>query len=222
LANFKPTKNRAIWSKNSPIAFTDRFPVIEEWIKHCSNSHDECRHYRSPASLPTRLIYIPSHSSFCPRLVETVDLTSMETRYTTLSYRWGDGSNNPLRTLRSNLESFKDEIPLKSLPKTFLDAMSISRGLGIQYIWIDSLCIVQDSRDDWSYEAARMCDVYEGSYLSIAATDAPNADGGCFLESLTSGIHIRHPMENSRALQIRVPGADPDDIAYSTLLKRGW
>lgn len=66
------------------------------------------------------------------------------------------------------------------MPKTFQDAVAITRSLGVQYLWIDSLCILQDSREDWETEAANMKRVYAGCYAMISANASPNAHGGCF------------------------------------------
>jgi hypothetical protein len=74
------------------------------------------------------------------------------------------------------------EIPHCHLTKTFQDAIAIARSLGIAYLWIDSLCIIQDDAEDWDKESRRMCDVYGGSSLNIAATAAPDGSYGCYRE----------------------------------------
>ncbi|PQE11538.1 heterokaryon incompatibility protein [Rutstroemia sp. NJR-2017a BVV2] len=60
------------------------------------------------------------------------------------------------------------------------DAVKIARSLGIFYIWIDSLCIIQDSDEDWKAEAAKMGDVYAGAACTIASTGSPSSEGGCY------------------------------------------
>jgi hypothetical protein len=74
------------------------------------------------------------------------------------------------------------EIRLSSLPKTFQDAVLITRKLDVRYLWIDSLCIVQDSTADWQKESAVMEAIYRNGYLNISARGAPNATVGCFFE----------------------------------------
>jgi hypothetical protein len=71
-------------------------------------------------------------------------------------------------------------IQMAAMPKTYRDAIQITRKLGIQYIWIDSLCILQDDPKDWEQEAARMASVYEGAQVTIAAAWGKNGDSGCF------------------------------------------
>ncbi|KAH7126591.1 heterokaryon incompatibility protein-domain-containing protein, partial [Dendryphion nanum] len=73
-----------------------------------------------------------------------------------------------------NLQSHLDSIPWEQIPSTFRWAIEFTRSMGIKYIWIDSLCIVQDDELDWACESAKMCDVYSWSYLTIATTSSPN------------------------------------------------
>ena len=70
------------------------------------------------------------------------------------------------------------------LPKTFLDAVKFSRYLGIRYLWIDSLCIIQDDDEDWNREAALMVQIFQNSTITIAATASDGADSGLFRTSI--------------------------------------
>ncbi|KAK1524235.1 uncharacterized protein CCOS01_09322 [Colletotrichum costaricense] len=72
---------------------------------------------------------------------------------------------------------------MTSLSKTFQDAVLVTRRLGIKYIWIDSLCIIQDSKLDWETESVKMAEVYSNAYLTIAATQSRNGDGGLFVNT---------------------------------------
>ena len=78
-------------------------------------------------------------------------------------------------TTKANLESHKITIPFLALPATFADAVWFTLGLGIQYIWIDSLCIVQDDTQDWLDESKWMGHVYYNAYIVFAA----NVDTTC-------------------------------------------
>lgn len=102
--------------------------------------------------------------------------------YTALSYCWGSAqkSDRPYLTTTKTLEKHLSEIPLDILPKTLRDAVLLTRAVGIRYLWIDSLCIIQDSNDDWEKEAATMGTVYARARLVIAATIGRDADAGLF------------------------------------------
>jgi hypothetical protein len=86
----------------------------------------------------------------------------------------------PIRLLQQNLESFRSNIPWDSLPLTFREAVFAVQNLGITYLRIDALCIIQYSEDDWASEAAMMVDVYANCYLNISADALTNATGGLF------------------------------------------
>jgi hypothetical protein len=83
--------------------------------------------------------------------------------------------------LESNIDQFAISIPFSSLPKSFREAIEFTRNLGVGYLWIDALCIIQDSQEDWLHEALLMSSVYSNSYLNIAATSSKNGNGGLFV-----------------------------------------
>jgi Heterokaryon incompatibility protein (HET) len=143
-------------------------------------------------------------------------------RYTTLSHCWGGGL--PLRTLDSNLHSYGKRIPTRSIPQTFKDAIAITQSLGIQYLWIDALCIVQNSQEEWEQEAAKMKDVYSGSNLNIAASDAPGSESGCFpvISSTVRFLNVIDPHDDSE-LMVRLQVGDTRHLTKETnLSSRGW
>lgn len=151
----------------------DVLDIANEWIEACDTSHEMCVPRKS-GSLPTRLISVCGEAI---HLVSTETWTSSPP-YATLSYCWGD--LDFLTTTSSVLEEFLIKIPVERLPQTFKDAIQIVRALKIGYIWIDSLCIVQDSDVDWRKESSRMSEVYGNSYINIAASSALNPGEGCF------------------------------------------
>lgn len=152
--------------------------LIQAWIATCTEDHSCCTGAAdSLTRLPTRVLDVQSEES--PRLVITH--SSMEPdRYTTLSHCWGSGM--PLRLLTNNIDEFQTGISPSQLCKTFNDAIIVTRKLGIRYLWIDSLCIIQDSPQDWQEQSATMAQVYTNSYCNIAATHAADGSFGCFTE----------------------------------------
>ncbi|KUI54263.1 hypothetical protein VP1G_01585 [Cytospora mali] len=100
--------------------------------------------------------------------------------YVTLSHKWGDvPGKKPLRLMKDNLEEFKSGLKLRDLPKTFRNVIEFAARLSnVQYIWIDSLCIIQDSAEDWLIESSQMHQVYSRSFLNISATAAEHSHQG--------------------------------------------
>ncbi|KAE8361379.1 heterokaryon incompatibility protein-domain-containing protein [Aspergillus caelatus] len=111
------------------------------------------------------------------RLVENLPVCP---RYMTLSHCWGQKLDTNAITTRGNLSSRMKGIKLDDLPANFRDAISITRRLGIQYLWIDALCIIQDSQADWAQESMKMGYIYDGSYLTVAASASEDSTGGCY------------------------------------------
>ncbi|KAI9730237.1 MAG: hypothetical protein M1834_006001 [Cirrosporium novae-zelandiae] len=137
--------------------------IIRPWLVDCNENHQVCRS-STPRNqpLPKRVLDV-SHSKVV--LVETGGKAG---QHIALSHCWG--KEQLLTTTRATIDERKKGIRWEELPKTFQDAIQITRGLGVPYIWIDSLCIVQQDTLDWEQQSAVMADVYTGSYLNIATT----------------------------------------------------
>ncbi|KAK2605646.1 hypothetical protein N8I77_008470 [Diaporthe amygdali] len=125
--------------------------------------------------LPTRVIEVGNIGDEKLRLLETQASTIGQ--YTALSYCWG--GNQPLKTTCANINDLKaGQLLLSHLPQTLVDAVHVTRSLGIQYLWVDALCIIQDSIEDWEKEAEQMAIIYEKAYLVIAASSSSSAKQG--------------------------------------------
>lgn len=98
--------------------------------------------------------------------------------YLALSHCWG---REPFLVMREeNKKHFQKGVPISSLAPNFRDAISVTHQLGFRYIWIDSLCIIQGSAEDWRREAPTMNQVYRNAFLTIGAMASPDAHGGLF------------------------------------------
>lgn len=130
--------------------------------------------------LPTRVIEVGQKNQDLVRLKSSEGLRG---RYCALSYCWGPPEEHPIKTTRSNLVDHLSGIPLQDLPKTFQEAVILTRELNIGYLWIDSLCIIQDDDDsrDWTHEIANMGKVFEEAFLVLAAAGSKNAGEGLFV-----------------------------------------
>lgn len=175
---WQPRQGPHIARSCSTEAALDRLASISS---HCVNTHKSCRS-DEVSVLPSRVLdLLEPHR---PVLVETRD---MQACYTTLSYCWGEADF--IKTKRSTLNQRKLGIEWSTLPRTFQEAMRLTVKLGVRYLWIDALYIIQESTEDWEYESGRMCSVYPNSYLTIAATCASNPTEG-FLRDRPLAKHV--------------------------------
>lgn len=156
---------------NAPTCFSH----LRKWI-HACESHPSCL-LPSTTLLPKRVLDLGHH-----RFRNTISLLETDGktygRFVTLSHCWG--KLELLKTSAKTLSRRKTGIRWSELPRTFQDAITICRELHVQYLWIDSLCILQDDTLDWEQESAKMAMIYSRSYLNIAATRAPDSSAGCF------------------------------------------
>ncbi|KAK0713227.1 heterokaryon incompatibility protein-domain-containing protein, partial [Lasiosphaeria miniovina] len=145
------------------------FLKVLHWMQDCIALHQRCAK-NSSTPLPRRVLDLESLNAKDNLSVHESD--NETGRYMCLSHCWG-GSKYPAKTTSLTLEQNKESIPWDSLPKKFQDAIVFTRWLKVRYLWIDSLCIIQDSGQDW-LESVKMVDIYRNSFLTIAST----SDGG--------------------------------------------
>lgn len=135
---------------------------------NCDKQHSCYQGDQAP--LPTRVIDV------CAEKPYLYVSDGHNAPYMTLSHCWG--GKQPLVTTASTLKENCNGISMDSFPELYRDAITITRKLGIQYLWIDSLCILQDCKDDWSKEAAKMGDIYRYSFLTLYALSSPDCHHG--------------------------------------------
>ncbi|ORY10336.1 hypothetical protein BCR34DRAFT_352434 [Clohesyomyces aquaticus] len=146
------------------------------WLERCMNEHDQCTPEMMTDFTPSRLLDIgPPGSSQVPRIVEQ---PYQSAPYVALSHRWG--SVGLPQTTMGNLSERKIGIGNSQLSRTMLDAISLVRQLGFQYLWVDALCILQDSSEDWMRESAMMGNVYRSAILTLAAAASEDHSQGIF------------------------------------------
>jgi hypothetical protein len=189
--------------------------LAKAWVENCISDHPQCQS-ADELFVPKRLIEILTGDSGSVqiRLRETA---GEEVRYVTLSHCWGN--HIPLRLLKGNMAKMKEEINYQQLSRVFQDAILVAIYLRVDYIWIDSLCIIQDCEQDWIQEATQMITVYSSSYCNISATAASN--------SLFVRRHPRHllPVEKTIRGEPRYIYSNnlwKNEIELSPLNERGW
>lgn len=183
-----PQASASASSTKSPL----RFPLLRAWLQRC-DTHQLCQNKGTvKANFPTRVLDISTPDSL--RLVSSQDIFDLEgssRRYIALSHCWGNVAPREIPRYCTTIQNINSretghDFRVGSLPLTFRDAIEVSQGLGIRYLWIDSLCIIQGCPEDWARESKRMEDVYAGAYCTIAATSAANSEAG----------FLRHDIDN--------------------------
>ncbi|EPE26153.1 hypothetical protein GLAREA_02065 [Glarea lozoyensis ATCC 20868] len=197
------------------ISTEDGLPCSKHWLEDCTRSH-KC--YQKPRRMaPHRLLHIQ------PGKVKLHLTSEVPYQYATLSHCWGSAKTLKLTT--GTFGTFLEGIPWDHLSKTFQDAINVALSFGLQYIWIDSLCIRQDDARDWQVESAEMCNIYQGSFVNIAASGAVDGTIGCFFErdetwecrisvGDNNGISTNYLCVPQHIYDIR--------LTNMPLMKRGW
>lgn len=179
-------------SDNCPEAFA----LVTKWLRTCRFHHRRCLMTRSGLiideihgpKLPTRVLDVSKRDEGVVSLIES---NGLKGNFCALSYCWGKGPQSVVTT-RETIADHCAGIEIGLLPQTFKDAIQLTSEIGINYLWIDSLCIVQDDDDDWEKEAADMANVYQHAFLVIAADGASHSNGGCFVrrDLYPSGVEL--------------------------------
>lgn len=216
------------------------FDTIHSWFRQCVLEHAACSKNTELPLLPTRVIDISDKDG-----VKLIESNGSRGNYFAISHRWGDLATMP-RCLHENIDDLKKNVPWNWLTQTFRDAIVFARSFSnwyikefpgsepISYIWIDSLCIIQNSAEDWAKESAQMCAVYEGAILTIAGASGPD---GCFstAQETYKGFEMTNPQRPNPRLFLReeLPGhgdliekamAEGSNFTatFLDLLTRGW
>jgi hypothetical protein len=222
--DYMPTMDRTSPRTDSAKAMA----TINDWITECAEDGTDylCDTFE-PSELPKRVIDVGVDDA----AVRLVEPNGKLDRYICLSHCWG--LEQIITTTRATLDDRKGGITWSDLSQTFQDAITLTRRLGFQYIWIDSLCIIQDSAEDWQLESARMASIYSNGFLTIAGTKSPNGRGGLFTSTpdyCVSGLtpdgeeycvyfreRIDHQIDN-----ILESARMTSSTTYYPLLSRAW
>ncbi|KEY71445.1 hypothetical protein S7711_10102 [Stachybotrys chartarum IBT 7711] len=180
--------------------------------------------------LDDRVIFVGNETS-PPHLVNGAGVCAP---YYALSYCWG--TTKARVTTKQTLEEHMQALPVENLAKTIREAIQITRKLGIDYLWVDALCIIQDDEIDWATQAALMHRIYSNAELTLSSLHSKDCDDGLITEKISSTVGIEgtkvpngvsaleirpHADEGTRAFKrMDSPGASPE-YAYA-LFRRRW
>ncbi|KUJ22734.1 uncharacterized protein LY89DRAFT_308998 [Mollisia scopiformis] len=199
----------------------DPLAIVRQWLHKCRTSHTNCLNTEEAFS-PFRILNVGIEG-------DTIRLESSDpsSPYVALSYCWG--KTQPLKTTLQTLDRMSESIPVASLSNTFFNAVKITRALGFHYLWIDALCIVQDSKEDWTTQVGQMSKIYSRSTLTI-----------CIANDAQTSVPTKHKMIGTKptAGRLQSPCSTCDngykafrplvDNTVTTMLldskwsKRGW
>lgn len=200
----------------------------------CVNEHS-CGLSAQESFLPTRLIDIePDNGHNGLRLVHSCDIAEKNAKFVALSHCWGDSLKRIKRipkTKIATLEQHLDHINWDGLTETFKDAILVTRRFGVRYIWIDSLCIIQNDEHDFAKEVSRLVSIYGHSFVVLAATRGETGDAGLFHDRPSDHVVSRINTRSRNVQEVRVKEAlphdqfltsDPHHFQLAPLLARAW
>jgi hypothetical protein len=178
--------------------------MARTWLHDCRKHHN-CQAERQIHHMdvnPTRLLYIkPSATGRISVRLHYPRNTARHMEYLTLSHMWGD--QKFLTLTQENHDDFLDYIPMESLSRTFKDAIRITVALGFKYLWIDSLCIIQDDAQDWNAESENMAHIYKNAVCNLCASGS---------DSQRTGLLKRNRASNPLPPVIHFDGRGPNQV----------
>ncbi|KAF2258458.1 hypothetical protein CC78DRAFT_587149 [Lojkania enalia] len=145
----------------------ESFKQAQTWLDECSQSHSACRQQTDDAkTLPTRLLKVqPSdNAGLQVKIISSADMGSEQIDYAVISHMW---SSSDLILTDELLQDTAGVLPRDILSRPIANAISTASCIGYRYIWLDSLCILQDSEEEKQRECAAMASVYRNASLTI-------------------------------------------------------
>ena len=203
-----------------------RWKLAKEWLSECLSHHTRCKQVTSADDYyPTRLIDVRANGSNCELRLYSTSNGPIKEPYITLSHCWGEARFLQLTSLTH--DRLQQGFAHAELPPTFQDAIMVTRVLGINFLWIDALCIVQDSLVDWQHEATKMSQVYSNSMCNISALDAHDSTGGLFFDHETSNIPYCtftacRKFKQKRVYEFAYTDVWSDSVHHAPLTRRAW
>ena len=200
--------------------------TITKWVQQCEETHSACRLEKLRKKgifIPTRLIDVSTAD--LPYLVTADTVCNQKDhRYITLSHRWQNEDMPKL--LSSNLHDFLGAIRPNTLPAVFSDAIDLCRRMGVPFLWIDALCLIQDDRADCDREISSMGEIYANAFMHIGATGASNrASSGLYTKVDPIGLsplYVNFQRGTRRFSRLLHEATAAKRINQSKLMSRGW
>jgi hypothetical protein len=172
-------------SEDAYTSLEERLALAFEWLSNCDQNHAlYLPKSNIESNLPTRVVAVRNGLDDPPRIYKT---KRQRGYYVALSYCWGRIKSIVLTG--AALETYKCSLPIDDLLLTIQNAIEVTYKLGFSYLWIDALCIVQDSDSDKASELDFMADIYRNIALASAAAKGVDPSSGLF--SIRNPWHCR-------------------------------
>lgn len=203
------------------------------WIEYCEIHHSTCNNIPflpnlGPSRGPKRLIDVGLHQQAEVHLIRT---EGRLLRYAALSYCWGANRDGTIAT-NETVEQMTKGVSPTLFSRTIQDAITVVRKLGMRYLWVDALCIIQgqDQTAEWTDEIKRMGDIYLNAHLTIAASSANAASEGFLSQKHRSGIPVAFKLRKDSRCKgniffkewTRIVTSFNDEVQHGPLLQRAW
>lgn len=206
------------WPYLPETASRTHFDIVRQCLRDCDAEHPECRP-QNAGTLPTRLIHLGSQKDSGIKLYKSQPADKID--YVALSHPWGREPH--FCTTLDNVDAYRRSIGFEELPLMFQHAVITTRELGLEYLWIDSICIIQGQGGDFDQEAKRMEDVFSSAFCVIAASSAYGQNDG-FLNARKQQRQFL-TFENATLPAVYVSRFVDNfskDVLEAPLNKRGW
>ncbi|KAL5316583.1 hypothetical protein ACEPPN_015632 [Leptodophora sp. 'Broadleaf-Isolate-01'] len=187
-------------------------------LKECLETHGSNCPSKFDVGLPTRVIDVNSDDNL-QRLSLHRRLLRERGQYAALSYCWGDPPHPFVTT--ADLIQDPSQRDWSQLPATIQDAIRVTRALGLRYLWVDSLCIIQDDESDMMNQIQLMGMIYKNATVTIAAARSPDVRVGFLGDIQIPQIPLPFfgPKGEVRKLWIHT---EPPELPDEPLDRRGW
>ncbi|KAH7089648.1 heterokaryon incompatibility protein-domain-containing protein [Paraphoma chrysanthemicola] len=188
--------NRAL---HTTLSSSSSLSIARRWLNECNLTHKDCQ--TMSGRMPTRVLDIGTDNESVNVKLHTTH-EGQSDPYAALTYCWG--GDQVAKAVTANITQLQAGLDLALLPKTIKDAICVTRGLGLQYLWVDCLCIIQDDDDDVAWEISNMASVFLGATVTISASSAKASTEGFLDPGKRACVEL-----NSNVLRFSICPATP-------------
>ncbi|MCJ1330906.1 hypothetical protein MMC10_007593 [Thelotrema lepadinum] len=160
---------------------------IKRWLRQCHDTHNQCARLGWSRKNPTNLLHILKNTSHVTLVAgDSIDFVE----YAALSYIWGKEearSESELNCIDANQTTKENKterwspFPRADLSRTVQDVIRLCERLGIEYVWIDAICISSD--ENWNEEGSKMHEIYGNAHLTLSICSTRRATDSLFASS---------------------------------------